>query len=77
MTMTLAQRIEGAAILPEVLAAMHSAIADLVAKHGGYVALAAMAVGAEHAVGPFSAEEVARLLRDTADALDCGQEKAH
>lgn len=77
MTMTLAQRIEGASILPEVLAAMHSAIADLVAKHGGFVALAAISAGIDQAVGPFGTAEIAKLLRETADKLDCGQERAH
>ena len=77
MTMTLAERVEGAAILPEVLVLMHSAIADLVAKHGGFVALAAISAGIDQAVGPFGAAEIAKLLRETADKLDCGQERPH
>jgi hypothetical protein len=75
--MALAERIEGAAILPEVLVLMHGAIADLVAKYGGFVALAAISAGVEQAVGPFGAAEIAKLLRETADKLDCGQERAH
>lgn len=75
--MTLAERIEGAALLPAALPAMHSAIADLVAKHGGFVALAAISAGIDQAVGPFGAADIAKLLRETADKLDCGQERPH
>lgn len=77
MTMSLAERLAGAAMIEPLTVAMDRAIGQQVKNHGPFAALAALTAAVNLAVGPFGASEVARLLRQSADNLDGGQDRTH
>lgn len=68
--LSLAKRLEQSKRLPMLVHAMTIAISKQAETHGETVTLAAVAAGARLAVGPYTQQEVAELLRELANEIE-------